>query len=127
MTHTEPLRREQTSQIGAANSLFVAADELGNLEDGHKPVWQSDGGAEQTFCARKTVNWVSNRSVPRWVTDLGRSPLQAAVGPEAQTRRLVAGSGPVGTSVRAPTGSRSDYRPIEVVAALADVRGRNGP
>jgi len=43
----------------------------------------------------------------------------AAVGPEAQTRRLVAGSGPVGTSERAPTGCRSDSRPIEVVAALA--------
>src|SRR5580658_9408951 len=31
-------------------------------------------GVEQTFCARETVNWVSSRSVPRWVTDLGRSP-----------------------------------------------------
>src|SRR5580658_9456118 len=43
----------------------------------------------------------------------------AAVGPEAQTRRLAAGSGPVRTSEWAPSGGRSDQRPVEVVNALA--------
>jgi hypothetical protein len=32
-----------------------------------------------------------------------------------------------GTSERAPAGGRSDQRPIEVVDALADLRGRSEP
>src|ERR1700694_3146886 len=42
-------------------------------------------------------------------------------------RRLVACSGPVRTSERCLLGDRSDQRPIEVVDALADVRGRIEP
>ena len=43
------------------------------------------------------------------------------------TRRLVACSGPVRTSKLRRLGDRSDKRPVEVVDALADVRGRIGP
>ncbi len=47
-------------------------------------------------------------------------------GPVA-TRRLVACSGPLRTSERCLLGDRSDQRPIEVVDACADVRGRIEP
>jgi hypothetical protein len=37
----EPLRDQQTAQVRAANGLFVAADEFGNLERRHQSIRQA--------------------------------------------------------------------------------------
>jgi hypothetical protein len=39
-SHAEPLRRQQTTQVRAANGFLVAADELGNLEGSHQAIWE---------------------------------------------------------------------------------------
>ena len=60
----EPLRRQETAQVGAADRLLVAADELGHLERRHQAIghYADRGRTSDLNCASVAGSIRSERS-----------------------------------------------------------------